>query len=72
MDEYKVVEYRNGKFSAVISGMGKNKGKWDSSHSRSAAYYHAAKLRIEFPKSQFKVEPGTLRERIPHKQRRAR
>ncbi len=56
INEYKVVEYQNGKFSAVISGMGKNKNTWDSCHSRSAGYRHAAILRKENPDKTYKVE----------------
>ncbi len=46
--EYQVNEYRKVmhelRFVSVISGMGKNKGTWDSIHSRSAAYKHCARL----------------------------
>lgn len=46
MEFFHVVQYTTaGKFVTVISGMGKNKGTWDSSHSRSAAYRHASQLR---------------------------
>ncbi len=46
MENYCVVEYTtDGKFCAVISGMGKNKGKWESTHSRSAAYRYAKVMR---------------------------
>ena len=44
---YQVVQYRNGKVDAVMSGMGKNRGTLDSMHSRSAAYRHAASMRKE-------------------------
>lgn len=44
---FEVVQYRHGKRDGALSGMGKNKGTWDSDHSRSAAYYHAAALRRE-------------------------
>lgn len=46
--EYQVREYRKVghelRFVSVISGMGKNKGTWNSTHSRSAAYKHCARL----------------------------
>jgi hypothetical protein len=47
MERYEVVQYRNGKWDSIMSGMGKNKGTQDSDHSRSAAYRHAADLRKE-------------------------
>lgn len=46
-NRYNVVQYRNGQWDAIVSGMGKNRGTWDSDHSRSAAYRHAAELRAE-------------------------
>lgn len=46
--KYQVNEYQKVgqklRFVSVISGLGKNKGTWDSTHSRSAAYKHAARL----------------------------
>lgn len=47
MTRYIVVQYRHGKFDAVMSGMGKNKNTLDIDHSRSAAYRHARGLRNE-------------------------
>ena len=46
---YEVGRYQNGIFVCIVSGMGKNRGTWDSAHSRSAAYRHARKLRAEHP-----------------------
>ena len=45
--KYEVGQYRNGLFEGVISGMGKNRGTWDTTHGRSAAYRHARELRAE-------------------------
>lgn len=47
MKEFCVVQYRNGKFDSVLSGMGKNKNTLDSTHSRSSAYYHKKELEKE-------------------------
>ena len=47
MARYNVVQYKNGRWHSVMSGMGKNRGTWDADHSRSAAYRHAAELRAE-------------------------
>lgn len=44
---YQVAQYRNGIFDCILSGMGKNRGTWDSTHSRRAAQRHAADLRRE-------------------------
>jgi hypothetical protein len=44
---YQVGQYRNGLFDCILSGMGKNRGTWDSTHSKTAAYRHAAQLRKE-------------------------
>jgi hypothetical protein len=53
---YEVVELsRSGKTISVISGMGKNKGTWNTCHSRSAAYKNAKALRQEHPERVFKV-----------------
>lgn len=30
--EYYVVQYINGQFTSVISGLGRNKGKWEAMH----------------------------------------
>ena len=46
-NRFNVIQYRNGVWDCILSGMGKNKGTWDSDHSRSAAYRHASDLRKE-------------------------
>lgn len=60
MKEFNVVQYRNGKFDSVLSGMGKNKNTLDSTHSRSSAYYHKKELEKELWRKQsglsYKVE----------------
>lgn len=57
MKRYQVVQYAaNGNFMSIISGMGKNRGTWDSDHSRSAAYRHAAQCRKDYPYCIFQVE----------------
>lgn len=55
---FHVVRYIGGKFDAVISGMGRNRGTWDSSHSQRAAQRHARALRLSQPKAEFRVEPS--------------
>jgi hypothetical protein len=56
---YSVVKYTlDGKFVATISGMGRNKGTWDHSHSKRTAHRHAASLRREDPNHLYKVEPS--------------
>lgn len=53
---YYVAEFtKDGKLIAVISGLGKNRGRWDADHSRSAAYRHARILRQENPGRVFRV-----------------
>lgn len=47
----------SGMFVAVVSGMGRNRGTWDSEHGRSAAYTHAAQLRKDQPGFVYRVEP---------------
>jgi len=44
---YHVVQYRHGTFDAIVSGMGRHRGTWDSDHSRRAAQRHARQLRAE-------------------------
>ena len=44
---YQVAQYRNGIFDGVLSGLGKNRGTWDSTHGRSCAYRHAKDLASE-------------------------
>lgn len=48
-----------GDFLGIISGMGRNRGTWDSAHGRSTAYRHAAALRAKDTSSRFAVEPVT-------------
>ena len=58
MQRYYVAEYtKDGKLKHVISGLGRNRGRWDADHSRSAAYRHARILRLEFPDRVFRVIP---------------
>ena len=54
---FHIVRYQNGQFTGVMAGCGRNKGTWDSDHSRSAAFCHAKALRMEQPKYEFRVEP---------------
>jgi hypothetical protein len=57
MDSYYVVQYDlDGKFGAVISGMGRNKGTWDASHSKRTAQRHARRLRAKDKEHIYKVE----------------
>lgn len=60
MNAYNVVQYRDGKWDCIMSGMGKNRGTWDADHSRRAAQRHAAALRREpwraIAKLTYKVE----------------
>jgi hypothetical protein len=44
---YHVEQFKVGRFVAVVAGLGRNRGTWDSSHSRSAAYRHARRLNRE-------------------------
>lgn len=44
---FHVVQYRNGRFDAVMSGMGRNRGTLDSEHSQRTAQRHARQLRAE-------------------------
>lgn len=45
--EYCVVQYINNKFVAVISGLGRNKGKWEAMHTRRTANKYAKQLNQE-------------------------
>lgn len=49
----------NGTFAGIVSGMGRNAGTWDSDHSRSAAYKHAADCRKDDQQHTYHVEPTT-------------
>lgn len=42
-----VVQYRHGRFDAIVSGIGKNRGTWEAGHSRRTAQRHAAAFRRE-------------------------
>jgi len=53
--KYEVVEISDGQIVSTISGMGRNKGTWDTCHSRSAAYRHAKALKEKYPERTFKV-----------------
>lgn len=58
MERFHIVRYtRDGKFDAVMAGCGRNRSTWDTGHSKSAAYKHAATLRVEQPEYRFQVEP---------------
>lgn len=61
MTEYVVVKYKpNGEFIGVMSGMGRNKGTWDSNaRSRRTAQRWAAELRREDPEHDYRVEEST-------------
>lgn len=58
MTEYVVVRYKpTGEFVGVISGMGRNKGTWDSNaRSRRTAQRWAQELRLEDPVHEYRVE----------------
>lgn len=45
--DFVVVQYRNGAFDCVLSGMGRNRGTLDATHSRRSAQRHAQQLRLE-------------------------
>lgn len=54
---YQVVRYTKvGKFDAVISGMGRNRGKIEYNHSLRTAKKYAALLRKEDPSFDYRVE----------------
>jgi len=56
-ETHSVVKYtKAGKFVATISGMGRNKGTWDHSHSQRSAQRHAATLRKEDATYEYRVE----------------
>ena len=46
-DSFYVVQYVNGQFISVISGLGRNKGKWEASQSRRKANKYAKQLNKE-------------------------
>jgi len=42
---YQIGQYdKAGRFVAVVAGAGKNRGTWDTDHSRAAAYRHCAAM----------------------------
>ena len=45
--EYYVVQYNNGQFDSVISGLGRNKGKWEAMHTKRTADKYAKQLNKE-------------------------
>ena len=47
MKLYEVNRYKDGRFVGAMAGLGRNKGTWDSSHSRSAACHYARQLNRE-------------------------
>jgi len=47
-----------GEFIAVMAGMGRNAGTWDTQHGRSQAYAHARKLRQTDPQHRYVVTPA--------------
>ena len=58
MTRYNVIQRtKTGEFVAIVSGMGRNRGTWDSDHSRSAAYRHARQCRQDDPANHYTVEP---------------
>ena len=46
-NHFYVVQYVNGQFISVISGLGRNKGRWEASHSRRTANKYAKQLNKE-------------------------
>lgn len=45
---YEIIATRNdGAYVGAVAGMGKNRGTWDTTHSRSAAYRHLRSLRLD-------------------------
>ena len=57
---YVVVKYsKSGKFVGVIAGMGRNRGRWDATHSKRTAQKYARQLREECPEFDYRVEEST-------------
>lgn len=59
--DYSVVRYTKcglGNFVATMSGMGRNKGTWDHSHSKRTAQRHAKRLEKEDTTHLYRVEPS--------------
>ena len=60
MTRYEVAKRApDGTYLGAVAGMGRNRGTWDSEHSRSAAYRHARTLRQADPINRYTVEPTT-------------
>lgn len=56
-DPYYVIQRtKAGKFIACMSGMGRNRNTWDSSHSKLTAQRHARQLRASDPEHTYTVE----------------
>ena len=54
---YCVVKYtKNGRFLATISGMCRNRGTWDTTHSKRTAQRYARQCRLGDPKHDYRVE----------------
>lgn len=47
-----------GRFIAVVAGLGRHRGTWDSTHSRSTAYRHAKALQTEDKQHIYAVVPA--------------
>ncbi len=57
--EYHVVQFdKDGKRLTTISGLGRNEGTMDSSHSRRTAQHHAKQMREQDPESIYLAEPA--------------
>jgi hypothetical protein len=57
MPRHQVVKYTaHGQFVAIVSGLGRHAGTWDSDHSKRAAQRHASSLRKQDATHIFKVE----------------
>ena len=45
--DYYIVKYVNDQFAGVISGLGRNKGKWEAMHTKRTANKYARQLNQE-------------------------
>lgn len=52
--------YNNGQPAGVLSGAGRNRGTWDATHSRTAAYRIARDMNARHDGRQYKAEPETV------------
>ena len=50
--------YENGAPKGVLSGAGRNRGTWDTEHSRSAAYRIARQMNAQRNGTTYKAEPA--------------